>query len=404
MSIYRYKARDNSGKRVSGTMEAGNKTELIEKLHKMGYMTTSVREGKGEEALMSLLERFARVRSDDMMIFYIQFSNMINSGIPILTALDILGKQTENKHLREAVGNVTRQVEAGMSLSQAFASDVRVFPLLFINMVKAGEVSGKLDTVLIRYSVFFEHQEDLKQKIKGAVFYPAILFTFGIAVTLFIVTFLIPQFAELYMKSGVKLPIPTLVVYKAGLAIKNYWYYMVIVTTLVIMWVRYYMGLPKGKVFFDKLILKIPVIGPLARKIAVARFSRTLSTLLGSGVPILQSLDITRDIIGNEILARVVDSARQYVEKGEKMSEPLKISGEFPQDLVQMVYVGEETGNVDGMLNKIADFYDMTTSYAIKKLTTIIEPLFLVVMGIMVGIIMASMLMPIFDMVKTIKH
>ncbi|MFA5144305.1 MAG: type II secretion system F family protein [Candidatus Omnitrophota bacterium] len=403
MALYSYRARDSAGKVVKGTMEAADKTELIDKLHKMGYMTTNVRESSGRAA-SSVLDSFSWIRSDDILVFYVQLANMISAGITILMSLNTLAKQTENKALKQAIGNVSRQVEAGASLSQAFASQPRIFSKLFVNMIKAGEASGNLDSVLMRYAQFFENQNELKQKINSALFYPVILLCAGLAVTLFIITFVIPQFAEIYLKAGIKLPLPTLIVYNAGIAIKKFWYLGIIAFIALFIGIRLYIKLDAGRLLFDRMKLTLPIVGSLYRKVVMARFSRTLATLLGSGVPILQSLDITREVVGNEVIARAVSNIRGYVEKGERMSEPMRVSEEFPPDIVQMVAVGEETGNVDGMLNKTADFYDITVEYAVKRLTTIIEPLFLVILGIMVGFIMASMLMPIFDMVKTLRH
>jgi len=404
MPNFVYKARDASGKPVKGTMEAVNKTELIDKLHKMGYMTTNVSEVEVGIQIGSIFDRLKWISSDDMLMFYIQLSNMINAGITILMSLSALAKQIENRTLKETVGSVARQVEAGSTLSQAFATHPRIFTKLFVSMINAGEESGKLDTVLMRYAKFFEQQEDLKQKIKGALFYPIILLCAGIAVSLFIVTFIIPQFAEIYLKVGVKLPLPTLIVFKLGTIIKHYWYSLIIFVIAIILGVRYYFTTEKGEILLDTLKLRTPVIGSLYRKVAISRFARTLATLLGSGVPILKSLDITKEVIGNFVLAQVITNVHRSVEKGEHIAEPLKISEEFPADVVQMISVGEETGGLVEMLNKIADFYDMSISYAVKKLTTVIEPLFLVVLGGMVGLIMASMLMPIFDMIKILRH
>ncbi|MCX5679066.1 MAG: type II secretion system F family protein [Candidatus Omnitrophica bacterium] len=402
--IFTYQARDGAGKRVTGAMEAPSKTELMEKLRKMGFMATKVTETKTGVNIQSIFERFRRIKSDDMLIFYIQLSNMITAGIPIMMSLSTLAKQADNKRLAGMIGNVARQVESGMSLSQAFASYPNTFPRLFVNMIRAGEASGNLDAVLMRYAGFFERQEDLKEKVKGALFYPMILMTAGISVMILIVTFVIPQFAELYMKAGIRLPTPTLIVYNAGLVVKHYWYLLIVGFAAAAVGIKFYASTKKGAYLVDMMKLRLPIIGPLYKKVTIARFSRTLSTLLSSGVPILESLDITREVAGNEVLAQAIINIRTYVEKGERMAEPMRVSEEFPPDVIQMVSVGEETGNLDDMLNKIADFYDMTVNYAVKKLTTVIEPIFLVILGGMVGLIMASMLMPIFDMVKTIRH
>ena len=404
MAIYNYKARDNNGRLIKGAMEAASKNELVEKLKKMGYMVTGVSEVTAGFSIESVFENLKRIKSDDMLMFYIQLSNMINAGITILMSLSTLGRQVENKALRETIEGVVRQIEGGSTLSDALTGHGKVFPKLFVNMIKAGEASGSLDTVLMRYAKFYENQEDIKEKVKGALFYPMILFSFGTAVMLFIVTFVIPQFAQIYIRAGVQLPIPTLIVYKAGFMIKNYWYWLFALLIALYALAKLYSRTERGALFIDNLKLNLPIIGPLYRKVAIARFTRTLSTLLSSGVPILTSLDITKEVAGNKILENIIANVRRYVEKGEKLAEPLKVSGEFPPDVIQMISVGEESGGLDAMLEKIADFYDMTVSYAIKKLTTVIEPLFLMVMGVMVGVIMASMLLPIFDMVKTLRH
>lgn len=404
MTNYIYKARDLVGKQVSGTMEAPTKTELVDKLRKMGYMTTGINEQTAGISASRIFERFKWIGSDAMLMFYIQLSNMIGAGITILMSLTTLEKQIENEALRESIGDISHQIEGGSNLSLAFAAHPRVFPRLFTSMIKAGEASGNLDKVLMRYAHFFEQQQELKQKVRAALFYPMILLCMGIAVSLIIVTFVIPQFADIYMKSGITLPMPTLIVYKVGIAIKHYWYLFVAFAAAIFIGIRFYFRTEKGTLLVDTLKLRIPVIGPLYRKVAVARFSRTLSTLLESGVPILDALDITVEVVGNEMLSRAIVSVRKYVEKGERMSEPMKVSKEFPPDLVQMVAVGEESGSLGSMMDKIADFYDMNVSYAVKKLTTLIEPLFLLVMGVMVAVIMASMLLPIFEMVKTLRQ
>ena len=404
MPSYNYRARDNTGKAVKGTMEAATKAELIDKLQNMGYMATSVTDAGSGIRIASIFDRLKWISSGDLLMFYIQLSNMISAGITILMSLSTLSRQVENKAFKEAINDVAKHVESGGTLSQGFATHSKIFSTLFINMIKAGEASGNLDKVLLRYADFYEKQADLKEKVKGALFYPLILLCAGLAVMLFIVTAVIPQFAEIYMKANIPLPIPTLIVYKIGMAIKHYWYLLIVFVVAAAIGIRYYFNTQKGILFMDTLKLRLPIIGPLYRKIAVARFARTLSTLLGSGVPILESLDITKNVTGNVVLERAIENVRKYVEKGERMSEPMKISGEFPPDVVQMVAVGEETGAIDSMLSKIADFYDMTVGYAVKKLTTVIEPVFLVILGWMVGFILASMLLPIFDMVKTLRH
>lgn len=404
MPTYIYKARDTTGKLVKGTMDAADKDELTEKLHRMGYMTIKVHEALPGIKIESVFEKLKRISSEDMIMFNIQLSNLISAGISILSSLSTLNKQIENKRLKEVVGDVSRNVDAGDSLSQALARHPRVFPKLFLSMVRAGEASGNLDTILARYASLCEQQHDLRKKIKGAVFYPIILLFAGIAVAIFIVTFVIPQFVEIFIKTGVRLPMPTLILYNAGTGIKHYWPFLALLIMAGWMCIRYYLKTEGGRLIFDKFTLKLPIIGPLSRKVAISRFVRTLGTLVASGVLILESLDIANEVVGNEVLARVIRNVRSSVEKGERISESLRISEEFPADTVQMISVGEETGNLDEMLSKVSDFYDMYIGYAIKKLTSVIEPLFLVIIGSFVGFIMASMLLPLFDMMKILRH
>ncbi len=404
MPTYIYKARDSAGRPVKGTMDAAGKEEIIDKLRKMGYMTTQVIEAIPGIKVETIFDKLRRVSTEDMIMFNVQFANMISAGINILSSLLTMAKQIENKRLKETIGDIARNIEAGESFSSALTRHPRIFSKLFINMVRAGEASGKLGLVLRRFAEFIEHQADLRQKIKGALFYPIILLFAGIAVTLFIITFIIPQFAEIFLKTGIRLPLVTLILYKIGIAIKHFWFSFILLVIAGVLGIRFYASTDSGRLKIDILKLKLPLLGPLYRKASISRFSRTLATLVTSGVPILQSLDIVKEVIGNEVLARVVGNVRNSVERGQSLSEPLKISEEFLPDTVQMISVGEETGNLDGMLNKISDFYDMSLGYTIKKLTTVLEPLLLVIMGCMVGFIMTSMLLPMFDMIKILRH
>lgn len=404
MATFVYKARDASGKAVRGTLDAASKTELVDKLRKMGYMATSVAETFSGFKVESLLQNIKGISTEDMILFNIQLSNMINAGISILTSLDTLSRQISNRRLREAVGNIKRNIEAGTSLSESFSKYPRIFTELFVNMVKAGEASGKLDTVLAKYAVYYEHQADLKEKIKGALFYPAILLIAGIIVTLFIVTFVIPQFAMIFMKTGIDLPLTTLILYNLGTALKSYWYVGFLAVGIAAIAIHLYAKTDKGSMRLDRFKLKLPIIGPLYRKAAISRFARTLGTLTASGVPILESLDIVKEVVGNKVLAEKILEVRKTVEKGEHIAEHMKLCEEFPPDTVEMIAVGEESGSLDSMLNKISDFYDMSLGYTIKRLTAIIEPLFLLIMGCMIGFIMASMLLPIFDMIEILRR
>lgn len=404
MPTYTYKARDTTGKPLKGAMEAVTKEELIDKLRKMGYMTTQVSEALPGIKVETIFDKLKGISTQELIVFYLQLSNMLNAGINILSSLKALANQVENKRLKKIIGDVSKSIEAGESFSTALSKYPKVFPFVFISMVKAGEASGKLEMVLSRFVQFTEHQADLREKIRGALFYPLILLSCGIAVTLFIVTFIIPKFTEIFLKAGINLPLPTLILSYTGMAIKQFWYLIILLIILCCIGIKYYIKTGPGRFNLDRLKLNLPIIGPLYRKAAISRFSRTLATLVATGVPILKSLDITEDVIANAVLGHLIRNARIAVEKGEKISESLKISEEFPPDTIQMISVGEETGDLAGMLNKISDFYDMSLGYSIKKLVTVIEPLLLVIMGGMVGFIMASMLLPMFDMIKILHR
>jgi type IV pilus assembly protein PilC len=385
-------------------MEAAGQDELLGKLRLMGIMPTKIASASSAMTLEPFFERFQRVSFDEMIMFIVQLSHLIGSGIPIVNSLQSLHQQISNKKFKDIVGQLVRSVESGESFSGALARYPHIFPSIFVNMVKAGEASGKLEAILARYASFSEEQADIQQKIKGALFYPVILLCAGVAVILFIVTFVIPQFAGIFLKGGVKLPLPTVILYHVGLGIKHGWAVFLIGFAALVLGVRHIVSTPKGRYGLDRLKLRLPVIGPVYRKAAVSRLTRTLGILLGSGVPVLQALVIVKEVIGNVVLAQLVEEVRLAAERGERLTEPLKSSAVFPPDAVQMIAVGEETGNLDGMLNKIADFYDMSVGHSIKKLTALIEPIFLVIIGSMVGFIMASMLLPIFDMMKILRR
>ncbi len=404
MPVYAYRARDVAGKIVKGSMEVGSKEELLNKLKKMGYMVTRIREAFPEIRMKGILLGWKRIGTEDMLMFSVQLSNMINAGMTILASLEVLTQQVENETLRKIVGEVAKEVRAGDSFSEALAKYPKVFPRLLVSMVRAGEASGKLDLVLLRFARYAEHQADLKQKVKSAFFYPAILLSAGIVVTLYIVTFLVPQFSQLFLKAGIQLPLPTLILYRVGINIKQFWHLIILGVVSMIIAIRFYASTRLGGFQVDRIKLNMPLFRVLFRKAAVSRFARTLATLVASGVPILQSLDIVKDVIGNKVLSNLIEHARQAVEKGERISESLKIGGEFPQDTIKMIAVGEETGTLDEILNKVSDFYDRSLEYTVKKLTTLLEPILLVILGCMVGLIMASMLLPLFDMIKVLRH
>ncbi len=404
MPVYVYKARDQVGRKIKGSMQAVSEEELYDKLHKLGYLTTETTKSLPRFEFRSLLSRFQQIHAEDMMLFNVQLSNLIHAGVSLLDSLYALNQQIENKKLKEVVEGVVRSVESGESFSEALLLYPKIFSPLFINLVKAGEASGKLDMTLERYAAYCEEQAELRQKIVGAIFYPVILLVAGIAVSFFIVTVVVPQFAAIFTRVGIQLPLPTLILCRVATALKFFWHSILLFLMVAWLGIQTYTSTSQGKFQADWLKLKFPVVGNLCRKVAISRFARTLGMLVAGGVPLLTSLEIVREVIGNEVLAQVIGKTHDAVEKGEKISESFKVSGEFPLDAIQMIRVGEETGNLDEMLNKVADFYDRWAGYTVKKLTTLIEPLLLVVMACLLGFIMASMLLPMFDMIKVLRQ
>lgn len=403
MFAFNYRARDNTGKLVRGALEGISQEDVAEKLQRMGYAPVTITKVFAGLKLEQLEWNFRRIKAQDIVMFNVQLANMLNAGLSIISSLETLQKQCENKRLSEVIGRVSRSVEAGESFSQALAKHPRIFPNLFVSMVKAGEAGGDLGKVLNRYAEFAEAQAELKRKIKEALYYPIILIVAATGVILFLATVLIPKFVEIFNRAGISLPLPTIILYGMGTAIRQFWYLIILSGVLIVIGLRKYIRTKTGKFRFDKVSLKLPILGPVVRKICISRFARTLSTLVGSGVPILESLDIVSDVVNNQVLCRVIRQMRQSVEKGERLAESLKVSEEFPPDTVQMISVGEESGNLVGMLNKISDFYDRATGYSIKKMVASLEPILLLVMGAIVAFTMASMLLPMFNMVKVLR-
>jgi len=400
---FNYRARDNTGKLVRGALEGISQEDVAEKLQRMGYAPVTITKIFTGLKLEQLGWNFRRIKTQDIVMFNVQLANMLNAGLSIISSLDTLQKQNENKRLGEVIGCVSRSVEAGESFSQALAKHPRVFPNLLVSMVKAAEAGGDLGGVLNRYAEFAEAQADLQRKIKEALYYPIILIVAATGVIIFLATVLIPKFVEIFNRAGISLPLPTIILYGVGTAIRRFWYVIILSGVIIVLGLRRYVKTETGKFRFDKISLKLPILGPIVRKICISRFARTLSTLVGSGVPILESLGIVSDVVNNQVLGRVIRQMRQSVEKGERLAESLKVSEEFPPDAVQMISVGEESGNLGGMLHKISGFYDRATGYSIKKMVASLEPILLLVMGAIVAFTMASMLLPMFNMVKVLR-
>jgi type IV pilus assembly protein PilC len=375
----------------------------VGKLGSLGYTPVDIRAESQSAHRKIMTAAFSRIKTDDMMIFYIQLYNMVNAGINILMSLQAIEDQVQNRRLKDVIRSVADHIEGGSNFSDALAANREVFPELFINMVRSGEASGKLEVVLGSYASLYEEQIDLNQKITGALFYPLILLCMGITVITFLIIFIIPRFVSIFADSGVTLPLPTMVLNTVGTVVRHYWYLIAALIVLAWLGIRRVLSTEAGRSVFDRAVLTMPVVGPLNQNVALSRFSSTLGMLLRSGVPITKSLELTAEVVRNSVFAKVISGAARSIEKGENLTRTLRASGKFPANIIQMVSVGEDTGNLDGMLEKAGIFYGKAVAGTIKKLTIVIEPLFLIVMGSAVGFIMASILLPLFRMISIIK-
>ena len=404
MPSYSYLARDEQGKAVTGTMVAPTQEALADELKRMGYLVTRTRELREDRVgFESLLQHVQRVSFDELVLFNIQLSKMIQVGIPLLTALKVLEAQTANRRLRGAIGDVARNVEAGLSFSEALTRHPRIFSPLFVSMIEAGETSGKLDEILSRLAQFAQHQAELRQQLTTALTYPCLLFIVGVGIVVFLVTGIIPKFMKIFLEAGVPLPLPTLLLHRLSEVVRHHGVWMLLVVVGVGVALSQSLRTPQGRRHWDAWLLRLPVIGSLVRHVALSRFARTFETLTSSGVPILESLAIVEQTTGNAVLGDVVRSVQTSVRQGGSLAEPLKVSQEFPPMAVQMISVGESSGTLDHMLGQLADHYDLLVRHGIKRATAFVEPLFLAIMGGGVAFIMASMLLPLFRMVSVIR-
>jgi type IV pilus assembly protein PilC len=328
---------------------------------------------------------------------------MINSGLPLVQSLDILAEQTENTPLRKTIQEVLYDVESGHTLADAMSRHPKIFTDLFVNMVAAGEAGGILDTILLRLAVFLEKSDALRRKIKGAMVYPAVIFGVAISAIVVLLVFVIPTFQNMFASAGIPLPLPTRIVIGMSAFLQGYWWALIAGIITVVVVFRQFYRTDTGELLVDRTLLAFPILGDMQRKAAVARFTRTLGTLVSSGVSILEGLEITARTAGNRVIHDAVMGSRASIAGGETIAGPLKESGVFPPMVVQMINVGEQTGGLDAMLTKVADFYDEEVDRAVETLLSAMEPIMIVVLGVVVGGMIVAMYLPIFDMINAVK-
>ena len=401
MSVFVWKGRTAGGAVQSGEIEAGNREEALAQLRRKRIMTTQVKP-KSKELSFGFSKRRRGVKKRDLAIFTRQFSTMIDAGLPLVQCLDILSAQSEDANFREIITEVMHDVEAGMTLAEALGRRPQAFDSLFVNMVDAGEAGGILDKILQRLATYIEKAEALKRKVQSAMTYPLVVLCVAGGATIFMLLCIIPVFADVFSDFGGELPLPTKIVVALSDLLKNTWWLIGgVIFGLIVALKRYYKT-EGGARRIDKALLKIPVMGDLILKSCVARFTRTLGTMISSGVPILAGLEITARTAGNKIIEDAVQATKTSIREGETIARPLKESKVFPPMVVQMISVGEETGALDKMLEKIANFYDEEVNTAVDTLTSIIEPVMIVVMGLMVGGMVVSMYLPMFKLINVV--
>jgi type II secretory pathway component PulF len=388
---------------VNGTLLAPSPELLAEQLRRAGYFITGAREvAAGAVSSGDLLERLRRVSADDMVLFNVQLSKLIHVGIPLITSLGTLARQAEHPRLRAVLNDVTKTVEGGSAFSEALGRHPALFSTLYVSMVRAGEASGKLDEIFRRLADFTKAQAQLRQQLTTAMAYPMVLLVVGIGVCAFLLTGIVPKFMKIFLEAGVELPLPTRILHQISVIIRTWWPALAAGAAGAAVGLKLALRTSGGRAWVDRCCLAIPVLGDLVRKAATARAVRTLGTLLGSGVPALESLEIAQRTCGNAVLAGVLGEAQAKVREGGAMSETLRESRHMPPIVGEMVAAGESSGTVDAMLLEIAEHFDELIQHAIKRLTALIEPFFLIVMGGLVAFIMASVLLPLFRMVNVI--
>ncbi len=400
MPTFTYSARPATGGDIkTGEIDLDSKDEVFAYLHKQKLIPVSVRE-KPKEITFQI---GTGVSTRDVVIFTRQFATMINSGLPLVQSLDILAEQTENERLQKVIREVLYDVESGNTLADALDKHPKIFTKLYVNMVAAGEAGGILDTILLRLATFLEKNDALARKIKGAMIYPLVILGVAAGAVLVLLIFVIPTFQDMFDSAGVPLPLPTQIVITMSQFLQSFWWMVFGGAAAAAFAVRSYYQTDQGRLNIDRLLLKFPLLGDLQRKAAVARFTRTLGTLVSSGVSILEGLEITAKTSGNRVIHDAVMGSRSSIAGGETISGPLKESGVFPPMVVQMINVGEQTGGLDEMLSKIADFYDDEVDSAVSALLAAMEPAMIVILGVVVGGMIVAMYLPIFDMIGAVQ-
>ena len=396
MPTFAYTARTLSGELKNATMDASSRDDVVAQLRKQKLIVVKVDEEQKKK-------KGGKIKTKDIVIFTRQFSTMINSGLPLVQALDILSKQSENPALQEVTRQVVYDVESGHTVADALRRHPKAFSDLYVNMVAAGEAGGILDTILMRLAGFLEKNDALIGKVKSAMIYPIVIMSVALIAIVVLLIFVIPVFENMFASVNLSLPLPTRVVIELSRIVKGYWWAFLVGGWALQYSLKRYYKTPQGQLRIDKLLLNMPVLGDMLRKSAVSRFTRTLGTLISSGVSILDGLEITAKTAGNRVIHDAIMDSRASIAGGDTISAPLQKSNVFPPMVISMIAVGEQTGGLDEMLTKIADFYDTEVDTAVGGLLSLMEPVMIVFLGVIVGGMVVAMYLPIFDMINAVQ-
>ncbi|MFL5577563.1 MAG: type II secretion system F family protein [Gemmatimonadaceae bacterium] len=397
MPTFTYTARAANGELKTATMEAATRDDVVAQLRRQRMNVVKVDEEKAKK------KKLGSISMRDIVIFTRQFSTMINAGLPLVQALDILAKQSENKALQEVTKAVVFDVESGHTVADALGKHPKAFSDLYVNMVAAGEAGGILDTILMRLATFMEKNDALVRKVKGAMIYPGVIMSVAAIAIIVLLIFVIPVFETMFGSVGLALPLPTRVVIGMSRFLKGFWWAVGGAIAGGVYLLKKYYATSDGRLQIDRLMLKMPVLGDVLRKSAVSRFTRTLGTLISSGVSILDGLEITAKTAGNRVIQDAIMASRTSIAGGDTISAPLQKSAVFPPMVISMIAVGEQTGGLDEMLSKIADFYDEEVDAAVSNLLSMLEPIMIVFLGVVVGGMVVAMYLPIFDMINAVQ-
>ena len=399
MAYFSYTAVDLSGRQIKAVMEADSEALVLGRLREQRLQVVDIRELKKKNAAMGK----QKVKMKSLVIFSRQFATMIDAGIPILRCLEILCGQTKDPVLKPVLESVQMDVKGGMALNEALAKHPNVFSKLYVNMIRAAEIGGILDIILDRLSGFLEYEAEVKGKIKSAMMYPVLVLIFSQLMLFVLFSFVLPKFKEIFNGMNAEMPTMTRVLFGIGDFMASSWWLIILGLVAFIFGIKMWGNTPRGRYQLDFFKLKFPIVGELTLKMSVARFCRTFGTLINSGVPIMRSLEIVGETLGNAVLASAIDTTRLSIREGNKLSVPLAASGLFPSMVTHMIDVGEESGRLSEMMIKVGDFYDAEVESTVKGLTSMIEPLLIIFLGVVVGFIAVSVMTPIFTIVNSVK-